>query len=203
MLKVLYEDNDFIGFYKPPNIPTTYGKSEKCFINEVKLIYPQLFVFEGYKKEEGGLLYRLDNETSGLLLFAKNKNAFLKFINDNELKKIYYAFVSKLPNKNEGIIDKPIAHKSSKKMIIIGPLKKVNYRGKIHNVITYYKKIDKNILECYINKGIRHQIRIHLASIGCPIIGDSLYGGKKSDQLMLFCVGIKSKWLNIFCNDFI
>lgn len=197
MLNILYEDKNFIGFDKPNNIHTTYGKTKKCFIDEVKKEHQYLFDFTGYKKEEGGLLYRLDNETSGLLLFAKNKDAFDRFIKDENLKKIYHAKVSQTPNTSEGCIDYPIAHKSSLKMVVVMDDRKIKYRGKLHFVSTCYKVIADNILKCTINKGIRHQIRVHLAVIGSPIIGDQLYGSGDTDILQLFCVGVESKWLNI------
>ncbi|KKT19946.1 MAG: Ribosomal large subunit pseudouridine synthase [Candidatus Peregrinibacteria bacterium GW2011_GWA2_43_8] len=179
-------------------MPTTYGKEKSCFVEEVKKSHPELFTFTGFKKEEGGLLYRLDNETSGLLLFAKNKQAFDDFTLDPNLKKIYIAEISN-PNslRKKDTISYPIAHKSSKKMVAILPGKKINYKGSSIETETEYENLGKNHIKCSIKKGTRHQIRVHLAAIGHPIVGDTLYGGEPAKELHLRCVGIESGKLSI------
>lgn len=224
-IKVLYEDINYIGFFKPPNIPTTYKSiknnlvSDFCFINKVKENYPYLFSFFGHNDKEGGLLYRLDNETSGLLLFAKNIFSFKKFVSDKNLKKIYIAksyfdksaeniFLKNILNKKEICIDFPIIHKSSKKMFVLKSQEKINFKkNKIFKTYVKLIDIDNNILtlHCMISNGIRHQIRVHLSSIGLPICGDKLYKKEKDsfDNLQLYCVGIRSNWLNIYVDDFI
>lgn len=195
-MKTLYEDRNYIGFFKPSGIPTTYGSQSECFIKEIKESHPELFTFAGFKEEEGGLLYRLDNETCGLVLFAKNKEAHDRFIQDRNLKKIYLAEISDTPPKTD-MIDFPIVHKSSKRMAVLTPDKKIDYKGKPINAKTYIKKISENLLECQIQQGARHQIRVHLAAIGCPIVGDKLYGGKHADSMRLYCVGIRTEWIEI------
>lgn len=209
-IEILYEDSNYIGFFKPANIPTTYGAEENCFIKIVKETHPELFTFTGFKEEEGGLLYRLDNETSGLLLFAKNKEAFDRFINDKNLEKIYLAETVSLPEKNSGIINFPIAHKSLKKMVALKDGKDLNHRGKPLSAETKYETFPSNqhpvtsttFLKCFIKKGVRHQIRVHLAAIDCPIIGDDLYDkflDKEANDknLHLACIGIKSDFLEV------
>lgn len=138
----------------------------------------------------------MDNKTCGLVLFAKNKPAHDKFIQDKNLKKIYLAEISDTPPATD-VIDFPIVHKSSKRMAVLTPDKKIDYKGKPINAKTYIKKVGENLLECEIQQGARHQIRVHLASIGCPIVGDELYGGKHSDSMQLKCIGIKSDWIGI------
>lgn len=228
-IKILYEDENYIGFFKPPNIPTTYKNtkhnnlisSNNCFLDILKKEYNYLFNFDGYNKLEGGLLYRLDNDTSGLLLFAKNINSFKKFIEDKNLKKIYIAksflkinnnlFIQSILEKKEINIAFPIAHKSNKKMVAIVNQKKLHYKGKIIQANTYVSLIevynDTCILKCLITNGARHQIRVHLSSIGLPIIGDRLYNKDinniQDDMLQLYCVGISSSWLNIYCDNFV
>lgn len=209
-LEILYEDKNYIGFDKPSNIPTTYGKVSPCFVEFIKERHPKLFEFEGFKKEEGGLLYRLDNETSGLLLFAKNKEAFDQFVNDKDLYKVYIAKVHKVPEEKEGIINYPIVHKSSKKMLALIPGKKMTYTGKAILTETIYKVLEDGSIECKIKKGARHQIRVHLSAIGSPIIGDTLYGYKELgdlsfveeeqaiiSKLELRCVGIEGEALSV------
>jgi len=197
-IKKIYEDKNYIGFDKPTDMPTTYGKEKSCFVAEIKKSYPELFTFTGFKEAEGGLLYRLDNETSGLLLFAKNKQAFDEFTLDKDLKKIYIAKIrdgKTLPQT--GIISSPIAHKSSKKMVAVIDNKRIHHRGSPIETETEYENLGEDLVKCFIKKGTRHQIRVHLASIGHPIVGDTLYGGESSKKLHLSCIGITSKNLNI------
>jgi 23S rRNA-/tRNA-specific pseudouridylate synthase len=196
-LRILFQNENYIGFFKIPKIPTTFGVSSEFFLKYVKENFPQLFKFAGYKENEGGLLYRLDNDTCGLLLFAKTKEAFDKFVNAKNLFKLYIAKISNIPLQKNGIIDFPIVHKSSKKMATLLAGKKVNFNSKANFVKTYYSFKNPCFMQCKIDKGIRHQIRVHLASIGCPIVGDSLYKGKESESLHLACYGISSDFLNI------
>ncbi|KKP40585.1 MAG: hypothetical protein UR28_C0001G0095 [Candidatus Peregrinibacteria bacterium GW2011_GWF2_33_10] len=210
-LQILFQDENYLGFFKPSGLPTSFGKNENYFLNIVKQNYPELFTFIGFKAEEGGLLYRLDNEACGLLLFAKNKKAFDEFINDVNLEKIYLAEVLNLPKRNSvpslqfsklNIINFPIVHKSSKKMAVLIPGKKITYQSSpIFTETKYQIFSNSQLLKCFIKKGVRHQIRVHLASIDCPIINDQLYNKMQilnsADHLHLCCIGIKSEKLNI------
>lgn len=198
-VSILYEDKNFIGFYKAPGIPTSYGEKKSCFVEEVKKEHPELFTFSGFKAEEGGLLYRLDNETEGLVLFAKTLKAFRNFVEDESLEKIYVAEVSNgesLPLS--GVIQTPLVHKSQKRMATLIPGKKISYRGKPIPAQTRYEKISNSLVRCFIKKGARHQIRVHLALIGHPILGDSLYKKRTTGEndLRLACIGVRGKSLS-------
>ena len=198
-VKILYEDSSYIGFFKPAGVPTTYGAEKGCFVEQVKAQFPELFTFTGFKKEEGGLLYRLDNDACGLLLFAKNEEAFHRFNNDETLEKIYIVEIA--PSESEkfkelpqtGLLTFPIVHKSSKKMAALLPDKKIHYHGKPLSAETHYEKLNKRLVRCKIKKGVRHQIRVHMATADAPIVGDTLYGGKPAETLHLCCVGMLSK----------
>jgi len=217
-VKTLYEDENFVGFLKPAGVPTTFGEQKGCFLEEVRKERPNLFSFAGFREEEGGLLYRLDNETGGLLMFAKNREAFLRFTNDQNLQKIYVAEVCDWGRLEEqGTINYPIVHKSGKKMAVLRGGRKVQHRGKPIECSTSYERVAGALcaraqsagkcVRCAITKGARHQIRVHLAAMGAPIIGDDLYsaGGvcsqeqdaEKIDGLHLYCIGIWSGFLHV------
>jgi len=172
------------------------------------------------KDEEYGLLNRLDNATSWFLYFAKNKDFYEKFKKlqkEEKINKIYYAKVkwwfewfknditwceyhkkSSTNHLKSFIIDYPIMHKNKTKMIVIKDKKdEKKARWKKHfvktfvEVLEYNEKENTSWLKITITKWMRHQIRVHLASFGSPIVWDELYNWEKTDKLYLFSVGIK------------
>lgn len=124
-----------------------------------------------------GIVHRLDRDTSGLIIIAKNKSAkqyLQKLLKAREIKKTYTALVRGIPALPEAKIDLPLGRS------LRAPTKRrVNLDGK--SAITYYKVISelagKALLEVKPESGRTHQIRVHLAHIGHPIIGDEQYGG--------------------------
>lgn len=180
------------------------------------------------KEQEYGLLNRLDNDTSGFLYFAKTPLFFdqYKFLqSQNKLEKTYIADVSwmRIPEKiikqewlnfekpdgKKIVISRWIAHHRylTEKMVVTRNPKDLNKAwGKIHQVKTavellYYTEWENiSTLRITINKWIRHQIRVHLASLGYPIIWDTLYTNKSqrsknspiTKKLHLWSVGLKT-----------
>ncbi len=160
------------------------------------------------KEQEYGLLNRLDNDTGWFLYFAKDKESF-SFYKDQQKKwaiqKVYLAEVQGNPffwsENTIKEIDTPIMHHrfDEKKMIVIHHEKdKKNGRGIQHMVSTkiqflqYNKERNTSLLYVYITRWVRHQIRIHCKSIGSPIVGDKIYGPKQvaSDFLRLRSIGV-------------
>lgn len=153
------------------------------------------------KTQEYWLLNRLDNDTAGFLYFAKELSIYDKYRQlqaQNKVDKHYIAQV--FGNTTTQTIDYPIMHRSSKKMLAIKSNEDIKKgTGKQHIVqtfiqtLSYDKKSNISTLLVTIHKGIRHQIRVHLASIGLPIIGDILYGTKlpnpKNEHLCLWSIG--------------
>lgn len=201
-VSVVYEDEDLIIFDKFQGIPSAGGKNES-FCDLVFREYPALSGVSGYKHSDGGLLNRLDNETGGLLLFAKTDEAFKNYniiMKNGFFHKTYYAVVDGIPPAKKGFINKEIAHhKTKKKKMTIA--QNDNYRSKPRPAYTEFEivesKNDKSLLRLVINNGVRHQIRVHLSAIGCPIVNDSLYNrnNKGSAFHMLYATGLK--WTNL------
>ncbi len=139
------------------------------------------------------------------MYFAKSKKIYEKFKESQKLNKIHKIYYAKVESKNlkkglNFVIDSPIMHKNKSKMIVIKTkFDEKKGRGKKHFVKTLVEvvEIENNYawLKVKITKWIRHQIRVHLASMWLPIVWDKLYGWKLSDRLYLFSVGIKD------CND--
>jgi len=144
----------------------------------------QLHVF---KEEELWLLNRLDNETAGFLYFAKHKKAhalYKKLQSTGKIHKWYIAQVKWIPKESAFEITLPIMHhkyKEDRMIVIREPKDKTKWRSKVQNPSTIVKVLhtDENkrsTLLVGIYKWVRHQIRVHLAAIGYPVIGDTLYG---------------------------
>ncbi|MFA6256292.1 MAG: RNA pseudouridine synthase [Candidatus Absconditabacterales bacterium] len=172
------------------------------YILKKSSIQQQLNVFG--KDDELGLLNRLDNETAGFLYFAKNQEAFDRYRqlqSEGKINKWYIAQIQGTPKESAFEIDMPIMHHKHKedRMIFIRNSKDESKgRSKVHHPITIVKVLhtDKktgiSTLLVGIYKGVRHQIRVHLAGIGYPVIGDSLYGKDiKAGNLCLWSVGFQ------------
>lgn len=179
-VEVLFEDPDFIVLNKPPKVHCEHREYSRGdnIISFIRMIRPTLN-FINYSKKDRGLLYRLDFETSGVLIFVKNKNLhremrqnFQKIVK----KKIYKA-------KVKGFYTGPKVLKHT--------LKSFGPRGERQKVVQLQEegvtlevlnvqatKSDKfSTLTISLGKGARHQIRVQLAEVGYPIVGDKLYGG--------------------------
>jgi 23S rRNA pseudouridine1911/1915/1917 synthase len=154
-----------------------------------------------------GIVHRLDKDTSGVMLVSRNQKTFeyLKSLfQKHEMQKTYLAIVRGVPRPAEGVIDKPIGIKN-------GTLKRsVRSRKMVKEAVTEYKVLkiitppilpserggtpEFSLLEVRPKTGRTHQIRVHLASIGHPIVGDPLYGPKFqppwADRLMLHALSI-------------
>jgi 23S rRNA pseudouridine1911/1915/1917 synthase len=138
-----------------------------------------------------GIVHRIDKDTSGLLLVAKTDVAhegLAKQFAAHSIDRRYLAIVSGVPRQSQGIVDAPLARSAvnrKKIAIVTGP------RGK--RSVTHWKRLnileDAALVECRLETGRTHQVRVHMASIGHPLIGDPVYGrsgrthGKLLNQL--------------------
>ena len=132
-----------------------------------------------------GIVHRLDKDTSGLIIIAKNDKAYLELTNmfqNKEIKKTYLAIVKGKLNKKKGRIVTQIGRDRNdrKKMAVLDSLT----QGK--NAITNFKVIDQNekfsLLKVDIETGRTHQIRVHMKYMGYPILGDAVYGRPDSEK---------------------
>ena len=183
--QIIYEDKDLIALNKPAGVN-----------------------FDWALESPPGLIpvHRLDKDTSGIILFAKNEKTeeyLRELFRNHEIKKTYRALVVGEIKNPRGEINLPIGR--SKKT----PLKRVaigEQRGKIREAVTEYKVLKRfngfTLLEVYPKTGRTHQIRSHFAAIGHPVVCDKLYGRKNFRQLADCPVGLTRQFLHAYAIEF-
>ena len=183
-IRVLYEDGDILAVDKPTNMPThpSKGNNLPTLANAVMGYYGGDFVFRSVN--------RLDRDTSGIVIIAKNQisaSALSSSMKKGLWKKKYLAAVEGIPEPREGRIDAPIER------IEEGNIKRcVRPDGKA--AITDYKvleeRCDSSLCEISLLTGRTHQIRVHMAHIGHPLVSDFLYGTESEQEYYLRCIEI-------------
>ena len=181
-IQVLYEDSDIIVVNKPKGmvVHPANGNPDGTLVNAVMSICKDSLSGIGGEIRPG-IVHRLDKDTSGVIIVAKNDKAHINIseqIKNHEVEKTYIALVRGNVPENEATINMPIGRstKDRKKMA-------VTKTGK--NAVTHFKVLKRHnnytLLEVKIETGRTHQIRVHLAEIGYPIIGDSVYSNGKNE----------------------
>ncbi len=193
-LEIIYEDNDIIAINKPKGLVVhpANGNPDGTLVNAIMAICKDSLSGIGGQIRPG-IVHRLDKDTSGILIVAKNDKAHINLSNqiqNREVKKTYIALVRGIVKENEATIDMPIGRstKDRKKMAVTS-------KGK--NAITHIKVLNRfneyTLLQVNIETGRTHQIRVHLAEIGYPVVGDSVYSnGKNKFGIQGQCLHAKS-----------
>lgn len=180
-IEILYEDNDIIVVNKPKGLVVhpANGNPDGTLVNAIMNICKDSLSGIGGEIRPG-IVHRLDKDTSGVIIIAKNDKAHINLSNqikNREVKKMYIALVRGVIKENEATINMPIGRstKDRKKMA-------VSKNGK--EAVTHFKVIERfdnyTLLEIKIDTGRTHQIRVHLSEIGYPVIGDYVYSNGKN-----------------------
>ena len=193
-LEILYEDKDIIVVNKPKGmvVHPANGNPDGTLVNAIMSICKDSLSGIGGEIRPG-IVHRLDKNTSGAIIIAKNDKAHINLseqLKNHEIKKTYIALVRGVVKENNATINMPIGRskKDRKKM-------DVDKNGK--EAITHFKVLkrykDCTLLEINIETGRTHQIRVHLSHIGYPIIGDEFYSnGKNKWNIEGQCLHAKS-----------
>ncbi len=146
-----------------------------------------------------GIVHRIDKDTSGLLVIAKHDKAhegLAKQFADHSIDRRYLAIVSGVPRQAEGSVDAPLARspQNRKKIAIVSA-------GKGKRAVTHWKRLellnDAALVECRLETGRTHQVRVHMASLGHPLVGDPVYGrGKTAHRKLLNQLDFKRQALH-------
>lgn len=180
-LDIIFEDDDLLVVNKPAGmvVHPAAGHDTGTLVHAVLGYDPEIEGIGG--EERPGVVHRLDKETSGLILLAKNDRAH-RWLQDQfrlrEVEKIYLALVDGAPPTPSGRVEAPIGRDPShrKKMAIMPPGKG---REAVSEYVTLESFKEHTLLEFHPLTGRTHQIRLHCMFLGCPIVGDKIYGHRK------------------------
>ena len=176
---VIHRDDHVIVLNKPPGLAVQGGTGTERHVDG--MLDALRFGFE----ERPRLVHRLDKDTSGVLLIARTGQAAKRLgesFRDRETEKLYWAVVVGLPPKPEGAIDLPLAKRpgarGDRELMQVDP-----ENGQ--KALTHFRMVDRAgkraaFLALWPRTGRTHQLRVHCAAIGCPILGDGKYGGEEA-----------------------
>jgi 23S rRNA pseudouridine1911/1915/1917 synthase len=186
-LTIVYEDADVVVIDKPAGLVVhpAAGHNSGTLVNALLGHIPDL---EGIGGEvRPGIVHRLDKDTSGLIIAAKNDRA-LQFLQDQfkarTIKKMYLALVEGIVEPREGIIDAPIGRSKTdrKKMAVVREGRSARTRYRVRQI---FRQPDLSLVEAYPETGRTHQIRVHFAWLKHPLVGDEVYGRQRSIVLIV------------------
>ncbi len=178
-LSVVYEDDDLLVVDKPAGMTVhpAPGHARHTLVNAILARCPELVGEQG--TERPGIVHRLDKDTSGLMVVAKNERAqasLARQLKNREVHKAYLALVQGRVDPPEGFIDAPIGRhpRHRKRMAVLDGGRPAQTRYRVREALGQ----DYSLLDVEPLTGRTHQIRVHLASIGHPVLGDTTYGKK-------------------------
>lgn len=182
-LDIRYEDRDLIVVNKPPGmvVHPSLGHAGGTLVNALLAHCPDLDGVGGERRP--GIVHRLDKDTSGLIIAAKHDHALWYLQNQfkqRSVSKVYRALVHGALQPPEALIDAPIGRdpRHRQKMAVIAAGRgDARPAQTAYRALTYYQ--DYTEVECRPRTGRKHQIRVHLAYVGYPIAGDTIYGRRK------------------------
>ena len=178
-LNILYEDSDVIVINKPQGmvVHPAPGNYTGTLVNALLYHCKDLSGINGVNRP--GIVHRIDKDTSGILVVAKNDRAH-KFLaeqlKEHTMTRVYIALVEGIVKADEGTIDAPLGRHPVERI-------KISIVKDGRNAVTHYRVIERfknnTLIECKLETGRTHQIRVHMAHIGHTLVGDAVYGYKK------------------------
>lgn len=178
-LDIIYEDSDLIVINKSQGmvVHPAPGNYTGTLVNALVYHCKDLSGINGVARP--GIVHRIDKDTSGILVIAKNDNAHKKLaeqLKEHSMKREYVALVEGIIKGESGMVDKPLARhpKERIKMAVVSGGKRA---------VTHYEVVERfernTLVKCVLETGRTHQIRVHMSYIGHPLVGDPVYGYKK------------------------
>ncbi|AGG08328.1 pseudouridine synthase [Dehalococcoides mccartyi] len=179
-LEIIFQDKDLLLINKPPGLTVhpAPGHPDHTLVNGVLALEPEMEDFDDPLRP--GIVHRLDKDTSGLLLVAKNRQALANLsaqFKERTVRKYYLALVKGELRPAEGFIEAPLGRdpQNRQKIAVVSDGRHARTGYKVLRYIQGY-----SLLEVKLETGRTHQIRVHFAAIGHPVAGDAVYGQKES-----------------------
>jgi 23S rRNA pseudouridine1911/1915/1917 synthase len=179
-LDVMYEDEDLIVINKPSGLVVhpAAGHAQDTLVNI--LLHHTGGLSMGFSEKRPGIVHRLDRDTSGVLVVAKNDEAhhgLAAQFKEKTVHRIYWAIAAGTPMPGQGTLKSTLArHPSDRKRFASSKT------GAGKHAVTHFRSLERaggfSWMECRLETGRTHQIRVHLSELGHPILGDPVYGGK-------------------------
>jgi 23S rRNA pseudouridine1911/1915/1917 synthase len=184
-LQIHYEDSDLAIVEKPAGLVVHPGAG----VNKVTLVHALLYHFQNLSDFGGegrpGIVHRLDKNTSGLLIVAKNNHIHAvlgKMFHERRIEKTYIALVHGRLARTEGSITTPIGRHATIRT------RMATYASHGRSALTRYKVIEQfqdfSLIEVRLHTGRTHQIRVHLSALGHPVVGDDVYGERQNKNFV-------------------
>lgn len=181
-IEIIYEDDDMMVVNKKQGmvVHPAPGHYSGTLVNAILFRNENLSNINGVKRP--GIVHRIDKDTSGLLMVAKNNiahNSLAQQLKDHSINRIYYAVVKGRINTAKGTIDAPVGRHAKNR------LKFAVTDKNSKNAITHFEVIEHfkehTLVKLKLETGRTHQIRVHMAYIGHPLVGDPMYGNNKKN----------------------
>ncbi|MCB0163748.1 MAG: RluA family pseudouridine synthase [Anaerolineae bacterium] len=184
-LDIVFEDTDLIVVNKPAGLVVHpgHGHTGGTLVNALLARYPDLAEMTQPGAESNtrpGIVHRLDQDTSGLIVIARTPEALRQLqrqFKARTVEKTYLALVHGQPEAPEGVIDVPLGrdprHRQKFAPLADGKPARTHFK-----ILEFY--VDYSLLEIGLETGRTHQIRVHLAWLGCPVVGDTVYGRRRN-----------------------
>jgi 23S rRNA pseudouridine1911/1915/1917 synthase len=184
---VVYQDDDLLVVDKPPGLVVHpgAGQASGTLVNGLLARYPELA--EVGAPDRPGIVHRLDKGTSGLMLVARSAPAYdalVAMLGDRQVSRTYRTLVWGTPASTTGLIDAPIGRSGRDRTRMAVTVAGKEARTRYEVVHAYGRPVEVTELQCRLETGRTHQIRVHLASIGHAVVGDVRYGGDRQSLPM-------------------
>jgi 23S rRNA pseudouridine1911/1915/1917 synthase len=184
---VVYQDDDLLVVDKPPGLVVHpgAGQASGTLVNGLLARFPELA--EVGAPDRPGIVHRLDKGTSGLMLVARSAAAYdalVAMLGDRQVSRTYRTLVWGTPASTTGLIDAPIGRSGRDRTRMAVTVAGREARTRYAIVRTYRRPVEVTELQCQLETGRTHQIRVHLSSIGHAVVGDARYGGDRQSLPM-------------------
>jgi 23S rRNA pseudouridine1911/1915/1917 synthase len=178
---VRYEDDDVVVVAKPAGLVVHpgAGHADGTLVNGLLARYPEIAAVGDPARP--GIVHRLDRDTSGLLAVARSQAAYdglVEMLAAHDVERRYVALVWGTPDAARGVIDAPIG-RSVRRPTRMSVREGGRAARTAYEVVGAYRTPEVSLLECRLETGRTHQIRVHLQAIGHPVVGDAAYGGSR------------------------